>query len=100
MDKKHYNELIILSQEIYDQATRKLTDFITDHYGETTTNATHEQMEDYLLVALETSSYLLGNALALLEPAAQEDEIRNFNDNLRRVIAFAEKQLGNDIPPS
>ena len=34
MDKKHYNELILLSQEIYDQATcRKVFPDLWDLYG-------------------------------------------------------------------
>ena len=45
-------------------------------------------MEDYLFVAEETSAYLLGNALTLLDPSSQEVEIKSFVDDLRRVIAY------------
>ena len=54
------------------------------------------QMEDYLFVAEETSAYFLGNAMALLDPDSQEQEIQTFVENLRRVISYAQKKMGND----
>jgi len=53
-------------------------------------------MEDYLFVAEETSAYFLGNAMALLDPDSQEQEIQTFVENLRRVISYAQKKMGND----
>ncbi len=100
MDKKHYNELILLSQEIYDQATDKLTDFCAAKYCGVGNDTTEQQLEDYLFVAEETSAYLLGNALALLDPDSQEAEIRTFTENLRRVAAYAQKKLGSDSLPN
>ena len=34
------------------------------------------------------------NALALLEPSAQEAEIKSFVEDLRRVIDYAQKKMG------
>ena len=96
MDKKHYNELIILSQEIYNQATDKLTNYCTNKYRGVDNDTTENQLEDYLFVTEETSAYLLGNALALLEPDAQEAEIKSFVEDLRRVISYAQKKMGSD----
>ena len=53
-------------------------------------------MEDYLYVALETSAYFLGNALALLTPDSQEAEIKSFEEKLRMVISYAAKKMGTD----
>ena len=53
-------------------------------------------MEDYLFVAEETSAYFLGNAMALLDPDSQEQAIQTFVENLRRVISYAQKKMGND----
>lgn len=100
MDKQHYNELVLLSQEIYDQATDKLTNFCAAKYCGVGNDTTEQQLEDYLFVAEETSAYLLGNALALLAPDSQEDEIKSFVEDLRRVIAHAVKKLGSDHLPS
>ena len=100
MDKKHYNELILLSQEIYDQAADKLTNFCANKYCGVGNDTTEQQMEDYLFVAEETSAYLLGNALALLDPDSQEAEIQTFTENLRRVAAYAQKKLGSDPLPN
>ena len=75
MDANHYNELITLSQEITDQATDKLTNYLSAHYCGVDTESMEQQMEDYLFVAEETSAYFLGNALALLDTDAREAEI-------------------------
>lgn len=100
MDIKHYNELVELSQEIYDQATDRLTNYCANKYCGVGNNTTEQQMEDYLYVALETSAYFLGNALALLTPDSQEAEIKSFEEKLRMVISYAAKKMGTDQKPS
>ena len=100
MDKKHYNELVLLSQESYDQASDKLTNYCANKYCGVGNDTTEQQLEDYLFVAEETSAYLLGNALALLDPSSQEAEIKSFVDDLRRVMAYAAKKLGSDQKPN
>ncbi len=100
MDIKHYNELVELSQEIYDQATDRLTNYCANKYCGVGNDTTEQQMEDYLYVALETSAYFLGNALALLTPDSQEAEIKSFEEKLRMVISYAAKKMGTDQKPS
>ena len=96
MDKKHYNELVLLSQEIYDMATNKLTDYCVKTYGSTPDDTFENQLEDYLFIAEETSAYLLGNVLALMNPVSQETEIKTFVENLHRVIAYAQTKMNDD----
>ena len=100
MNKQHYNELVLLSQEIYDQATDRLTNYCASKYCGISNDTTENQMEDYLFVAEETSAYLLGNALALLDPSSQEAEIKSFEEKLRMVISYAAKKMGTDQKPS
>ena len=100
MDKQHYNELILLSHEIYDQAADRVTNYCASKYCGISNDTTEQQLEDYLFIAEETSAYLLGNAMALLAPASQEQEINSFVENLRRVISFAGKKMGSELPPS
>ena len=100
MDKKHYNELVMLSQEIYDQASDRLTNYCANKYCGVGNDTTENQLEDYLFVAEETSAYFLGNALALLESSAQEEEIQSFIADLRRVIDYAQKKMGIDKKPN
>ncbi len=100
MDGKHYNELIELSQEIYDEATNRLTDYCAAKYCGIGNDTMEQQLNDYLFVAEETSAYLLGNALALLEADSREAEIQAFVEKLRQVSAFAEKKMGSDHRPS
>lgn len=100
MNQRHYNELVLLSQEIYDSAADRLTNYCAGKYCGVGNDTTEDQLEDYLFVAEETSAYLLGNALALLEPDSREAEIKTFVENLRRVIAYAEKKMGEGNKPN
>ena len=100
MDIKHYNELVELSQEIYDHATDRLTNYCANKYCGVSNDTTEQQMEDYLYVALETSAYFLGNALALLTPDSQEAEIKSFEEKLRKVISFAANKRGSNQKPN
>jgi len=59
-----------------------------------------QQMEDYLFVAEESTGYVLGNALALVDADSVELEINTFENNLRRIVAAAQKKAGGEIPPS
>ena len=60
MDKQHYNELVLLSHEIYDHASDKLTNYCASKYCGVSNDTMEQQLEDYLFVAEETSAYLLG----------------------------------------
>ena len=100
MDAKHYNELIDLSQEIYDQANDKLTNYLSGKYCGIGNDTTDQQLEDYLFITEETSAFFLGNALALLDADTQEAEIKAFTENLKRVINFAMHKAGSNNPPS
>ena len=100
MDRKHYNELILLSQKMYDSATDQLKEYLENKYADAGADTMEQQMEDYLFVTEETSAYLLGNAIALLDPASQEEEIKTFTETLRRVIARQMQKAGGDLPPS
>ena len=98
MDANHYNELINLSQEIYDQATEKLTNYLSARYCAVGNDTMEQQMEDYLFITEETSAFFLGNALALLTPDSQEEAIQTFVSNLRRVIKHQMNNAGRDPP--
>ena len=47
-----------------------------------------------------STGYVLGNALALVDPESMELEIQTFENNLRRIVAAAQKKAGGEIPPS
>lgn len=101
MDAKHYNELIALSQEIYDQATEKLTNYLSARYCSVGNETTEQQLEDFLFVTEETSAFLLGNALALLDDETREEEIKTFTQNIRKVVKYAQQKADiGDLPPS
>ena len=93
MDINHHNELVELSQAIYDDATDKLTNYCAQKYCGVGNDTMEQQLQDYLFVAEETSAFFLGNAMALLTPESQEREIELFTQNLRRVIAHVGQKL-------
>ena len=51
MDQKHYNELVMLSREIYNGAADRLTNYCTNKYCGNNNDTTEHQLEDYLFVA-------------------------------------------------
>jgi hypothetical protein len=93
MTQEHQNELILLSQKVYDQATDEITNYCAAKYCGVGNDTTEQQLEDYLFVAEGTSTYLLGNAFALLDPVSREAEIESFVKELRRVITTAEEKF-------
>ena len=100
MNKEHYSELVALSQEIYNDINQKLIAYLDKTYGSVPENTMAQQMEDYLFVAEESTGYVLGNALALVDSESVELEISTFENNLRRIVAAAQKKAGGEIPPS
>ena len=93
--------MILYGSCLYFPVMKKRTlRIISLRSSQTVACTTEQQLTDYLFVAEETSAYLLGNALALLEPDAQEAEIKSFVEDLRRVIAYAQKKLGSDQLPN
>ena len=100
MEKKHYNELVLLSQEIYDHAADRLTNYCAEKYCGIGNDSMEQQLEDYLFTARQTSAFLLGNALALLSPESREEEIQSFLKDLRRVTALAESKFDGDSRPN
>ena len=100
MDANHYNELIDLCQKIVDQANDSITNYVSAKYCGIGGESTREQLEDYLFIVDEVSAYLLGNAYALLMPESQEDALKTFNENVKRVISVQMKKAGGSNPPS
>lgn len=99
MDKKRYNELVLVSQRIHDYANQQIRDYLEKTYADSDEGSMGDQLEDWLFVAEKSTVYSLGNVLAMLEPESQEVEIRTFEDNLRKVISYAgKKQAGEDTP--
>lgn len=99
MDRKRYNELILLSQQIHEEANRRLMEYMEKTYAQAGPESMSDQLEDWLFVAQEVAMYTLGNPLATLEPESQELEIRTFEENLRKVISYAgKKQSGDETP--
>ena len=61
-------------------------------------NLEQSQKNMSLYLAEESSAYLLGNAVAMLEPKCQEAEIKGFEAYLRQVISYAAKKQAGGNP--
>ena len=99
MDVKRKNALILIAQKINDNANDLLREYLESTYAEAGPESMNDQLEDWLYLAEEASAYLLGNAVAMLEPECQEAEIRGFENYLYRVISYAGKKQAGEIPP-
>lgn len=101
MDVKHFNELIEVSQKICDNANDQIANYCAQKYCAVENDTMEQQLRDYLFIAEETAAFILGNALALLNTESQDKEIQTFNENLRRVVKYAQQKAGSsDIKPS
>jgi len=100
MDVKHFNELIEVSQKICDNANDQIANYCAQKYCAVENDTMEQQLRDYLFIAEETAAYILGNALALLNADSQDKEIQTFNENLHRVVKFAQQNAGSNIKPS
>ena len=63
MNAEHYNELIEVSQKIYDGATEKLTNYLSAKYCAVGNDTMEQQMEDYLFVTVESATSIVAAAL-------------------------------------
>ena len=99
MDKRRHNELLLVSQQIYDAASQLLKEYLERTYAGAGPESMSAQLEDWMFVAEEAAAYLLGNPLAMLEAESQEAEIRTFEENLRKVMAYAAQKQAGDEPP-
>ena len=100
MDVKHFNELIEVSQGICDHAADRIANYCAQKYCAVGNDTTEQQMKDYLFIAEQTSAFILGNSLALLDADSQEKEIQAFTENLRKVIRYAQQNADTGIKPS
>ena len=100
MDVNHFNELINISQEICDHAADRIANYCAQKYCGVGSDTTEQQMKDYLFIAEETSAFILGNSLALLDANSQEKEILTFTENLRKVIRYAQQKAETGNKPS
>ena len=95
MDNKKRNELILLSQRICDSANGMLKEYLEKTYAEAGPETMGDQLEDWLYVAEESCAYMLGNAVAMLDPEVRDAEITGFEKYLRQVIRKAEEKFDN-----
>jgi len=80
MDQKHYNELVLLSQEIYDQATNKLTNYCANKYCGICNDTTENQMEDYLFVATQSQlDSISGGGWCSYDPGSCDEDYPCFD---------------------
>ena len=100
MNKEHYNELVMVSQEIHDLTNDKLKAYFEKAYATADEGSMSQQLEDWLFIAEESSAFLLGNVIALLDAASQEAEIKTFEENLRRVIKLVSSKQQSGSKPS
>ena len=86
--KKHMEELERVAGEIYDLAADRITEYCRKKYADEREDTVGQQLEDYISIADQVSAYLLGNALALVDPSTDEEELAGFAEHIRKVAAY------------
>lgn len=91
-NKKHQQELDELVSRIYEAAADMITDYCEKTYGSDPENTLEQQLDDYINVAQRASSYLLGNALALIDPDQDGELIKESVDRIQAVADYVRAQ--------
>ena len=88
---KHAEELNELASRVYEQAAQMIGEWCEKTYRGKK-DSEEQQLEDYLEVAERASALLLGNALALTDPAGDEDELRAMGGCILAVADYVRAQ--------
>ncbi len=75
MDKKHQAELTKVAEKIYDMAANEIQVYINKTYGGKEENTLTAQLEDFHVIADTASSYLMGNAMAMVEESCWDNDL-------------------------
>lgn len=88
MTKKHQAELNAIAERIYDLAANEIQDYINKTYGKNQGNTLSQQLEDFHVVADTAASYLMGNAMAMVDESCWNDDLKTLNTHVRQIATY------------
>ena len=93
MTDKHAAELSKIAEKIYDYAANEIQAYINKTYGDKKELMLEQQLQDFHVIADEVASYLMGNAMALVDENYWGDDLKTLNGHIRQIAEYvASKQ--------
>ena len=99
MTKKHQAELTAVAEKIYDLAANEIQAYINKTYGKNQENTLTQQLEDFHVIADTASSYLMGNAMAMVEESCWNDDLRTLNTHVRQIATYVASNQRAELGP-
>ena len=99
MDKKHQAELTAVAERIYDYAADAIQAYINKTYGKNQENTLAVQLEDFHVIADTAASYLMGNAMAMVEESCWNDDLKTLNIHIRQIATYVASNQRAELGP-
>ena len=99
MTKKHQAELTAVAEKIYDLAANEIQAYINKTYGKNQENTLTQQVEDFHVIADTASSYLMGNAMAMVEESCWNDDLKTLNTHVRQIATYVASNQRAELGP-
>ncbi len=88
MTKKHQAELTAIAEKIYDLAANEIQAYINKTYSKNQENTLAQQLEGFHVIADTAASYLMGNAMAMVEESCWNDDLKTLNTHVRQIATY------------
>ena len=99
MNKKHQAELTKVAEKIYDIAANEIQDYINKTYSGKPENTLAAQLEDFHVIADTASSYLMGNAMAMVEESCWDNDLKTLNLHVRQIAKYVAGNQQAELGP-
>lgn len=99
MTKKHQTELTTVAEKIYDFAAETIQTYINKTYGKNQENTLAAQLEDFHVIADTAASYLMGNAMAMVEESCWNDDLKTLNTHVRQIATYVANNQRAELGP-
>lgn len=99
MTKKHQAELTTVAERIYDFAANEIQCYINNTYGKNQENTLSAQLEDFHVIADTAASYLMGNAMAMVDESCWNDDLKTLNTHVRQIAIYVASNQQAELGP-
>jgi len=99
MTKKHQTELTAVAEKIYDLAANEIQTYINKTYGKNQENTLAQQLEDFHVIADTAASYLMGNAMAMVDESCWDNDLKTLNQHVRQIATYVAGAQSAELGP-
>lgn len=69
-------------------AANEIQVYINKNYGKNQENTLAQQLEDFHVIADTVASYLMGNAMAMVDESCWNDDLKTLNIHIRQIATY------------